>query len=191
MNLVIGLTGGIGSGKSTVSDYIISKGYKVIDCDKIAHEILFNKEAIKQLTSEFGESILIDGVIQRNLLGDIVFNDKSKLKILNEILHPLIYKEVKSKITSGVTVLDCPLLFETNFIELVDTTLLIYTNKDTQVERLIKRNNLTREEALNRISLQMSLESKRDKSDHVIDNTKGLSELHEKVDEVLIQIMKG
>lgn len=182
MNLVIGLTGGIGSGKSTASKYIMSKGYKVIDCDKISHEILFNEIAIEKLTDAFGDSILVDGVIQRNLLGNIVFNDKSKLEVLNNILHPLIYSEVMSGITEGIIVMDCPLLFETNFINLVDTTLLIYTDKDTQVERLIKRNDVTKEEALNRIGLQMSLELKKDKSDYVVDNTKDKENLYKELD---------
>lgn len=185
MSLVIGLTGGIASGKSTSANYIKSKGYKVIDCDKIAHDVLLLESTITKLVEEFGECILIDNKIDRASLGNVVFNDKDKLNTLNNILHPLVYCEVKKEITNDIVFIDCPLLFETNFINLCDKTLVIYVDLDTQVKRLIKRNNLTEKEALKRIELQMSLDIKKSKSDYSIDNTTSIECLQSDIDKFL------
>ncbi len=188
MDLVIGLTGGIASGKTTVSDYIESKGYNVIDCDLISHEVLFLKDTITELVNEFGDSILVNDAICRKTLGDIVFNNKEKLNKLNNILHPIIYNEVKCRITKGIVFINCPLLFETNFISLCDKTAVIYVNRDIQVNRLIKRDNLTKEDAINRINLQISLDEKKKLADYVVDNSTDIKNLYKQTDNMLERI---
>lgn len=189
MNLVIGLTGGIASGKSTASLYIKKNGYKVIDCDKISHDILLKgMSGYDALVSEFGTDILINDIISREKLGNIVFNNKEKLNKLNNILHPLIYKEVESQITTGIVFIDCPLLFETNFINLCDKTLVIYVDKNTQIQRLCERNGFTKEESIKRIELQLSLDEKKDKCDFYVDNCKDIKHLYEQIDELLNNI---
>ncbi len=186
MSLVIGLTGGIASGKSTTSKYIKEKGYKVIDCDQISHNILLSGNCgYNALVNEFGNEILEDNEISRVKLGSIVFNDKEKLNTLNSILHPLIYNEVKNQINEDLVFIDCPLLFETNFIELCNKTLVVYVDKETQLDRLMKRNNMNKEEALNRINLQLSLEEKKNRCDYIIDNTKSIDDLHNQINEFL------
>lgn len=189
MNLVIGLTGSIASGKSTTSKYIKEKGYKVIDCDQISHDVLLEgRGGYLPLINEFGETILDDRVISRVKLGNIVFNDKVKLQKLNDILHPIIYNEVKSEITNGIVFIDCPLLFETNFIDLCDKTLVVYVDFNTQVKRLMQRDGLSNKEASDRIKLQMSLEEKKQKCDYVIENMKSIDELKGLIDDFLKEL---
>lgn len=189
MSLVIGLTGGIASGKSTASQYIKSIGYKVIDCDKISHDTLIKGNlGYDALISEFGNDILEEDTISRVKLGNIVFNDKEKLNKLNSILHPIIYNEVKSQITNDIVFIDCPLLFETNFIELCDKTLVVYVNEENQIKRLMNRDTLDKQTALNRIKLQLSLEIKKEKCDFLIDNNYSVEYMYEQLDEILKKV---
>ncbi len=185
MNLVIGLTGGIASGKTTASTYLKEKGYQIIDCDKISHDVLLDKQVIKQIVDVFGSDVVVSNNISRELLGAKVFNNKILLNKLNEIIHPVIYNKVKSEIKEGIVFIDCPLLFETNFINLCDKTLVIYVNKDIQVDRLISRSNLSNEEALNRIALQMSLDEKKEKCDYLIENNLDKSMLFNELDNLI------
>ncbi|HLR21993.1 MAG TPA: dephospho-CoA kinase [Tissierellaceae bacterium] len=193
---IIGLTGGIASGKSTVSNILKDKGYKIIDADIIAREIIeINKPAYKDIINFFGDSIINkDKTINREELGNIVFSDSDSLKILNNITHPYIYKSMKEYIKKycdkNILFLDIPLLFEEideikKYSIGFDEIWLVYTDEDRQIKRLIKRDNFTRDEAKERIQTQMSMEEKINLSSKVIDNRKDILNLKENVERLL------
>lgn len=181
--MIIGLTGGISSGKSTVSSYLSELGAAVIDSDKIAHNVLKDPFAYNSIISKFGSSILDDNaMINRSYLGEIVFNNPDKRKELEKITHPLIISKIHKKIEeylkkNRIIILDAPLLFEANLDKIVDQTWVVYVDKNTQIQRLMNRNNLNYKEAKIRIESQLSLEEKRLKADVVINNTGSIEAL--------------
>lgn len=186
--MIIGLTGGIASGKSTVSNYLAELGAIIIDADKIAHEIMEKgKTAYWQVIEAFGREILAEnGEIDRSRLGKIVFNNLEKKKILEEITHPQVIREMREKIEeyraeNKVIVLDVPLLFEAGLDSMVDETWVVYVDRETQLQRLIARDGLSYEEANKRIQAQMSLEKKRDLADFVINNKGNIEDLKRQV----------
>lgn len=191
----IGLTGGIASGKSTASGYIKSLGYKVIDADEISILLSKKGEAIyNEIVRAFGREILKEDLeIDRKMLGEIVFGNKEKLDILNEISHRLILEEIKREMGEcekyeELIFVDIPLLFECDMGSWFDETWLIAVNEETQLKRLIKRNNFTREEAINRISSQMPLKTKINLSDEVILNEDSIEELYKNIDNLLSKL---
>lgn len=186
--MIIGLTGGIASGKSTVSNYLSELGAIIIDADKIAHEIMEKgKTAYWQVIEAFGREILAEnGEIDRSRLGKIVFNELEKKKILEEITHPQVIREMREKIEeyraeNKVIVLDVPLLFEAGLDSMVDETWVVYVDRETQLQRLIARDGLSYEEANKRIQAQMSLEKKRVLADFVINNKGNIEDLKRQV----------
>ncbi|SFB17196.1 MULTISPECIES: dephospho-CoA kinase [unclassified Bacillus (in: firmicutes)] len=178
MAIVIGLTGGIASGKSTVSNMLRELGCTVIDADLEARFAVNKGEpAYEEIVKTFGEEILLeDGEIDRQKLGSIIFHDEEKRQVLNNIVHPAVRRNMTSKkevaILKGeeVVVLDIPLLFESKLTYMVEKTLLVYVNYDVQLQRLMKRNDFTESEALARIQSQMPLSEKIALADAVIDN---------------------
>lgn len=200
---ILGLTGGISSGKSTVSDILIEKGFDIVDMDKISREIFeIDKSAYGKIVENFGKSILtVDKEIDRKKLRDIVFNDKKKLKLLNSITHPEIMSQAKTKIdnvleTKDIVFVDIPLLFETKDILasydiLFDEIILVYVSRDIQIERLINRDKIDRTEALKIIESQMDIEEKKKMADIIIDNSGNLEELKIKVNEFLSNMTLG
>ncbi|SEF90145.1 dephospho-CoA kinase [Caloramator fervidus] len=195
--MVVGLTGGIATGKSTVSKIIAEKGIVVIDADRISREIVKPGEvAYKKIVEFFGEEILSEnGEIDRKKLRNIVFNDYNKLKVLNEITHPEILKKILIKIEDlkskgeKICVLDAALLIEANFHKFVDKVILVYCDIEIQISRLMKRDNLSREEAINIINSQMSFEQKKKYADYLIDNSKDIDFTKKQVDRVLNSIL--
>lgn len=186
--MIIGLTGGIASGKSTVSAYLAELGAIIIDADKIAHEIMEKgKTAYWQVIEAFGREILAEnGEIDRSRLGKIVFNELEKKKILEEITHPQVIREMREKIEeyraeNKVIVLDIPLLFEAGLEFMVDEIWVVYVDRGTQLQRLMARDGLSYEEANKRIQAQMSLEKKRDLADFVINNKGNIEDLKRQV----------
>lgn len=186
--MIIGLTGGIASGKSTVSNYLAELGAIIIDADKIAHEIMEKgKTAYWQVIEAFGREILAEnGEIDRSRLGKIVFNNLEKKKILEEITHPQVIREMREKIEeyraeNKVIVLDVPLLFEAGLDSMVDETWVVYVDRETQLQRLMARDGLSYEEANKRIQAQMSLEKKRVLADFVINNKGNIEDLKRQV----------
>lgn len=172
---VIGITGSIGSGKSTVSRHLKNMGFEIIDCDHISHEMLMPKRrGYNEVVTEFGSEILDEaGYIVRKKLGSIVFSDLEKRNKLNSILHPIIKDEVKNGILNccdSFIFIDCPLLFETDFYKLCDYTVCVYVDMDSQIRRIMYRDNITFPEAINKINAQMPLKEKVEKADFVIDN---------------------
>lgn len=192
---VIGITGSIGSGKSTVSRHLKNLGFEIIDCDKISHEMLLpNNQGHKLVTNEFGSDILDElGYIVRKKLGDIVFSCEEKREKLNEILHPLIKDEVKRKINNckdELVFIDCPLLFETDFYKLCDYTICVYVDMDNQIRRIMQRDNVNFPAAINKINAQMPLKNKVNLADFVIDNNYQESDLDWQLNQLLKNLMK-
>ena len=189
MSKVIGLTGGIATGKSTVSNMFKARGIPVLDADQIAHDLLERgTKVFQQIVDEFGEDVVSStGCICRKTLGRIVFDDASKRERLNNIVHPEVKRIMCQQIDAfkssfePVIVLDVPLLFESGFHTLCDYTVVVYTDEETQLKRLMKRNNLTQEEAMKRINAQMPLKDKVQLADWVIDNSSHLLETEKQV----------
>ena len=186
---VVGLTGSIATGKSAASNIIKSLGYDLIDADKIAREIINDEDIIKNIKENFGEDIYINNNLNREKLGKIIFENSEKRKILNEITHPKIYSKIKAYIIEGkseIIFLDIPLLIETlSDIEKYDLHLdeiwLIYVNRETQIKRLMERDNIDYDYALEKVSSQMSVEDKLSYADVVIDNSLTKEDLEEKI----------
>jgi len=184
--LIIGLTGGIATGKSLVSKTLRELGIKVIDADQIAHRVLNRTEVIDKIKEEFGREIINNkGEIDRKKLGEIVFSEHVKLKKLEEITHPTILDVIDQKLKEykkqDLIVLDAPLLFETYLDQKVDETWVVYAEEPTQIERLQKRDGLDYFEAKCRIDVQMPLKEKVQKADQVINNEGTKQELRRKV----------
>jgi len=182
--LIIGLTGGIVSGKTTVADMFRELGADIIDADIIAREVVRPKEkAWEKIVKHFGVGILRENQeINRKKLGNIVFSDKNKLKLLNQITHPEITEVIKKKLENiinnnnrnNVCIVDVPLLFETGFENMMNKIIVVYLDPKKQINRLMKRNNLTREDALKRIKTQIPIEEKVKMADYIIDNSNSL-----------------
>lgn len=195
MTLVIGLTGGIATGKSTADQYFKQQGLPVIDADAIAHNIMDKgKPAWQKVIDTFGKEYLNDDqTINRKKLGELVFNNKAALEKLNEITHPLIHEDILKQIkkyskNNKIVIVDVPLLFETNMEKMYDQTIVITLPEDLQIQRLMQRNSLSKKAALNRIYSQMSLKEKEAKATYVVANTGTISELENKLDKLLLRI---
>lgn len=186
--LIIGLTGGIASGKSTVSTLLTKLGAYIIDADKIAREIVVPHEpAYNDIVSEFSPAVLdADGNINRRLLGEIVFNNPQAKQRLDQITHPRIKERIQELLdqapkSCNTVVLDVPLLIETGWVDMVDVVWLVYVNRTTQIARLVNRDNLTFNQANARIASQMSLDEKIEYADLVLDNNNGIEQLQAQV----------
>ncbi|MBP2966678.1 dephospho-CoA kinase, partial [Acinetobacter baumannii] len=166
------------SGKSTVSRYFITKGFEVIDADLIAKEVVEPRTpGLARVVANFGSKILTEtGELDRRVLGDIIFNDKEKRELLNNILHSEIEEVVSKRINTlklegkELIILDIPLLFETGYQDKCDEVMTVFVSLETQINRLIKRDGITKEMALSRINSQIPLVDKALKSDFIIDN---------------------
>ncbi len=186
----IGITGGIGSGKSTVSKFISSLGYMVIDADKISLDLASPKsELLNELKYEFGEAVINEnGSLNRKLLGDIVFSDKEKRKRLDLIFQPRIkneieriFSELEERNDVKLAFLDAPLIFETGLQEYLDKVWLISTDTEKRFERIKNRDNLSIDEIKSRIQAQMNDTDKIRLADVIIENNGNLEELKLKI----------
>jgi dephospho-CoA kinase len=191
---VIGLTGGIASGKSTVSNYLIDKGYYVIDADIIAREVVEKGSlGLDRIANTFGGSIIKkNGTLDRKKLRKIVFNDQQALKQLENITHPLIIDKIRENLKAlvnndaiSLVFLDCPLLFEMSLESIVDEIWLISTTVANQISRIVERDETDSKEAKKIIDQQMSLNEKIKKSDVIINNNSTIDELKSKIDLLL------
>lgn len=189
----IAITGSIATGKSTVSKYLIQQGYPVIDTDIISR-IVVEKGTIglERLKENFGEGIIQeDGTLNRKALGNIVFNDEASIEKLNQILHPLISKESKERMAAykeeghSLIFVDIPLYYEVDIDIPTDAVWLVYVSPDIQLERLMKRNLMSEEDARQLISNQISIQDKAKWSEIVIDNSNTPEETHKQVDQLL------
>lgn len=194
---IIGLTGGIGSGKSTVTDYLIARGFPVLDADKIAREIVLpGSEMLIQLTSVFGKSILMqDGSLDRKKLGDIVFSDPEKKKTLDGLMHTRILElihdrilEYREETVHKLIFIDAPLLFETGLDKSVSETWVIDVDEETRIKRIMERDGLKREDIAMRISNQMARDEKNKRADVILDNTGNQEALYQQIEQLLQKI---
>ncbi|WP_209122063.1 dephospho-CoA kinase [Alkalihalobacillus sp. BA299] len=191
--MIIGLTGGIASGKSTVSNLISTFDIPIIDADVIAREVVEpGEDAYQQIVAHFGSRIQNDdGTLARKKLGEIIFNDENERQKLNAIVHPAIRKrmvETKDQLFATghrVVVYDLPLLFESDLRHMVDKVLLVYVEEHIQLERLVQRDQSTKEEALSRIGSQMPLKDKLQLADEVINNNGTIGETKKQLKHVL------
>lgn len=192
MKTIIGITGGIASGKSTITNFLRKNQYEVIDADEISHNSLKKDgKAYQAVIDYFSEVILCDNQeINRQKLGEIVFSNKEKLSKLNQIIHPIVYKEIENRLLdcNGVVFIDVPLLFETGFNKLCDYTVVIAVDLDEQIKRLRNRDGLSLSEAKARINAQMPLELKKEKASFVIDNNSSVDNTIEQLNKLLERI---
>lgn len=193
---VIGLTGGIASGKSTVLKWFEDKNVFVIDADKVNHDLLNNNsKVINKIAEVFGQRVINNGKIDKERLGELVFSDNVQRQLLENILHPLIYKQIKNTIEMNLSepliVLDIPLLFETNFDNLCDITIVVYATKEIQIHRLMKRNQMSKIDAIKRIDSQMSMDEKAKLATYIIDNTKTIDQTIDQFENIYKKILLG
>lgn len=194
---VIGLTGGIGSGKSTATDYLISRGFHVLDADQIAREIVLpGSEMLIQLASAFGRGIILeDGSLDRKKLGEIVFSDPEKKTTLDALMHTSILELIRERILqfreegeNKVIFIDAPLLFETGLNKSVSEIWLIDVDDEIRIKRIMARDGLNREEIEKRISAQMTREEKQSLADVILDNTGDQEALYQQIEQLLKKI---
>lgn len=194
---IIGITGGIGTGKSLVSTYLLSKGYKVIDLDLIARTVVEkNQPGYFRIVEFFGRDILDSKEnINRKKLGEIVFSNGEYLKKLNSITHPLINEEMRRQIQmfeemgEAVIFCDVPLLFEGNMKSYFDEVWLVYAKRDLQLERVMNRDNASQEQAEARLNNQMDIEEKKFLADKIIYNTGTAEETYKQLNNLIKSIL--
>ncbi|XP_071698201.1 dephospho-CoA kinase-like isoform X2 [Rutidosis leptorrhynchoides] len=195
---VIGLTGGIASGKSTVSNLFKANGFPVVDADVIARDVLKRGSGgWRKVVAAFGDDILADnGEVDRAKLGQIVFTDPSKRQLLNRLLAPYISYGILWEVFKlwikgcNIIVLDVPLLFEANMDRWTNPIIVVWVDPETQLQRLMSRDRTSAQDAQNRINAQMPLDLKRSKADIVIDNNGSLEDLNENFKKILNHVTK-
>lgn len=194
MTKILGLTGGIASGKTTVSNYLRSLNIPLIDADLLARKVMrAGQPAVAEIVEVFGKGVLLaNGEINRQELGRIVFESEDKRKELNRIVQYKIREEIQNEIETylkdepTLIVLDIPLLYEENYEREVDEVMVVYVDSDTQKDRLLKRDkDLSEVDAINRINSQMALSEKAKRADVVIDNNGSVESSIEQVSEWL------
>ncbi len=195
--MLIGITGGIASGKSLVSHYLMELGLDVIDIDEIAREVVRpGCKAWAKITAQFGRGFLTsDGEIDRKKLGDAVFKDHKLLKKLNAITHPEIRRKMWKRIEvlrgdnhDALIFIDVPLLIESGFYKDMDRVVLVYVDEAIQIKRLIKRDGLSDAEAQRRLSSQMPIDKKLKLADYVIYNDGSVEETKAQVRKLLLSL---
>ncbi|TAA13653.1 dephospho-CoA kinase [Streptococcus parasuis] len=198
MTKVIGLTGGIASGKSTITDFLRRQGYPVIDADQVVHELQAKGGKLYQvLVAEFGNSILTaEGDLDRKKLGQAVFENAELRAYLSLLQDKIIREELLArrdalKQTEDVIFMDIPLLYEADYSGEVDEVWLVYVDKAQQLERLMKRNGFSVQDAENRLNAQLSLEEKRSKAQVLIDNSGVIEETFARVALLLKDLQDG
>jgi len=192
IKMIIGMTGGIASGKSTVSDYLKKMGIEIIDADEIASKIIEERKVINNIVEEFGENILSGKKINKKKLRKIIFEDKEKREKLNNIMHPSILEKVKEYIKkyekNKIVIVDMPLLYEVGFEKEVDKVIVLYCSAEIQLSRIMKRDNVEYEEAVNTIKSQFDIRDKIKKADYIIENNGTKEELKSKIYDLIKEI---
>jgi dephospho-CoA kinase len=191
---LIGLSGGIGSGKSTVSGFLRELGARVIDADEGARAVVEpGTSGFEAVVAEFGPEIVRDGRLDRQRLADIVFNDRQALERLNAIVHPLVREWTAARLAEAaddgaeIAVQDIPLLFENGYEPLFRSTILVHVPEPLQLQRLVAR-GMPEADALARIANQMPIDEKRSRATHVIDNSGTREETRAQTEKVWTEI---
>ncbi len=196
---VIGLTGGIATGKSTVSAILKKAGAEIIDADRIAREVVKKGlPAYREIVENFGETVLLsNGEINRSVLGDLIFNDPRKKQLLNRIVHPHVRRETNRQLKDmeksspdTIAVLDIPLLFEAEMHKDLSEVIVVYAPEHIQVERLMKRDNISDADAAARVRSQMPIEEKKKRATIVIDNSGTMQDTRKRTLEIF-KTLKG
>lgn len=194
--LRISLTGGIATGKSTVSNYLKKLDYPLIDADVIARQLVEpGQEGLKRLVAKFGAEILNEsGALDRQALGQRLFGDAQLRQEVDQLLHPLIYEALEAESQrlaqagAKLAFFDIPLLYETGYDQKMDQVWVVYLPHDLQVERLMARNSWSQAQAEEAIASQASIEAKRQRADLVIDNQGSLAVTFAQVDQALSRL---
>lgn len=195
-NKVIGLTGGIATGKSTASNIIKKLGYKIIDADKLSRQVVEKgKSAYNDIVNYFGKEVIDEnGNINRKALGKMIFDNHKLREKLNNIIHPYVFKAIKELLYKNrnekIIFIDAPLLIEKldKFNEYgikFDEIWLIYVNEKTQLERLMKRDAIKKEDGIKRIKAQIPIEIKKKYATRIIDNSGSIRTLEEQIQEII------
>ncbi len=193
--VTIGITGGLGSGKSTASMHLKEKGAIVFDADLVAKEILLTVPEVREkIIEEFGADVIREDAINTERLANIAFSSEVNQTILNNIIHPHVLERFEKlreakKDWDGLLVMDAPLIFESGLDSHFDHTVLIYSKLKLRIGRAMRRGNLSREQILRRIELQMPEEEKRDLASIVIDNNGSIDKLLKEIDRLYAEIM--
>lgn len=195
---IIGLTGGIATGKSTVTKFLRQRKLPVICADEISHHMTQKGQpAYRKILKEFGEDYLLPNQeFDRKKLASLVFHNQKAKKTLENIVHPLVRKEIKKQIAKSrksnepIVFLDIPLLFESGWEKICDATICIYTTQKIQIERLKKTRGMSRQEILVRIHNQMPLQEKCEKSDFIVRNVGSRTELKKEIKKILKSIQQ-
>ena len=192
---IVGLTGGISSGKSTVSSYLKQLKIPVIDADEVARKVVEpNSQGARKIRKTFSSDVFEeDGSLNRQKLGALIFSNAENRQKLDDLLQPLIKIMILDEIEEyrqkgeNMIVLDLPLLFEKQYEELCEEIIVVYIPKELQLERLMKRNQYTKQEALSRIDSQLSIEEKRKRATVLLDNQGTIQQLYQQVEQWLVE----
>lgn len=190
---IIGITGGIGSGKSTISNHLIALGYEIIDADKISKDILsYNKDCIDEIRNTFGESLVNNrGMIRRKELSVIAFSDKTQLEKLNKITHKHIIKSIKNRVDelksqkNKKVFIDAPLLIETGLNEMCNEVWLVVANESARIKRASLNYGISEDDVRKRADTQLNDAEKMKYADIIIWNNKSIEEMYKQVDNLL------
>ena len=197
--LKVGLTGSIAVGKSTVCDIFAELGCHVLDADRTAREVVdLGSPGLARIVEVFGEEVLQpDGSLDRQKMGHIVFSDGSKRLTLNSIVHPLVIesqdrwlRKVEKIDPDGIAIVDAALMIESGGYKRFDQLIVVWCESDIQLKRLMLRDNLTENEAINRINSQMSQDEKKKYADHLIDTSDGFASTRDRVHEVFGELRR-
>ena len=192
---IIGITGGLGSGKSSVAAMFAKRGARIIDADAITRDLLGDgKKCVKKVAKIFPGAILCKNIVNRSELAKIVFSHPRELKKLTDILYPEALKAVKSQISQykheSFVILDAPLLFESGWDKITDTTIVVAATRRQQIERARKRLGLTQFQVVRRLKNQMPMKERNEMADIIIDNRHGLTATRKQVDAIIDRLRK-
>lgn len=191
--MILGITGGIASGKSTVSGYLKSKNIPIVDADAISHKVMGKgKPLLKLIEEEFGSMFFVDGRLDRQLLGQYCFQSKDRVEKLNSLVHPFIFEEMEKQLEENknapIVVLDAPLLIETGLHNRCDKVLIVTCTRGKREARAIKRSNLPKLEVRKRMDQQLPDSERKKYADYIISNNGTIENTFRQVDKVLKEL---
>lgn len=190
----VAITGGIGAGKSLVSNYLINQGFPVLFSDDIAKDLMqSDKDVINLIKKEFGDESYSNNKLNTKYLSEKIFSDENNVDKINAIVHPIVIEKINEQlknlfINNNIVFVEIPLLFESELQDHFDFVILVYANENLRIKRTIERSNLTEDEVKKRMAFQIPDENKKDKVDFVIDNNSTIQELESRIKIVLYLI---